>query len=228
MPIKISVLLPLAFILSVLAPCVRAQTDSVLVKGYAPADSGYMQVQNQLRGIRQARHAPKPFFIWVDGGIGYSRDIGALTQATATPGANYTNGGFIGMLRIRGSRSDFISVGVEGGFQHLSSVTQQTSSTSITASLNAIPIMGIITIQDYGVQLHGSVGFYRLISTATLFGHTITSGEYDMAFMIGMSAQIDLGPDYKLLPELRFTRINDQNRSLIAFMLRLELPRWQL
>jgi hypothetical protein len=200
---------------------IRAQSDSLA----RDSSSHYSEHAVETKS--------RPFFIWIDGGLGYSLDVGALAQPTATPGANYSNGGLIGLIRVRGSRSNFISVGLESGWQHLSSVTQQNAqaagygATNITATLNAIPVMGIVTIQDYGIQLHGSVGFYRLISTATLFGNTITSGEWDMAFMVGVGAQIDLGATYKLLPELRFTRINDQRRSLIAFMLRLELPKWQ-
>jgi hypothetical protein len=182
---------------------IRAQSDSLA----RDSSSHYSEHAVETKS--------RPFFIWIDGGLGYSLDVGALAQPTATPGANYSNGGLIGLIRVRGSRSNFISVGLESGWQHLSSVTQQNAqaagygATNITATLNAIPVMGIVTIQDYGIQLHGSVG------------------EWDMAFMVGVGAQIDLGATYKLLPELRFTRINDQRRSLIAFMLRLELPKWQ-
>jgi hypothetical protein len=201
----------------------RAQTNARLDHLESAASPSGMVVGDSVP-------VAKTFHIWVDAGAGYSGDIGALTQPTATPGAAYKNGGFTGLVRIRGSRSRFISIGIETGYQHLSSVSQQNAkapgfgTTDISATLSAIPLMGIVTLEDYGILLDGGVGFYHLHSTATVFGNTISSGEWDMAFVIGLGAKFDLGWSFRLMPELQLTRINDQSRSLLAFLVRIELP----
>jgi len=175
----------------------------------------------------------KPFSLWIDGGAGYSRNVSPGVAATATPGGDYTNGGFTGLLRIRGSRNHFITIGLETGWQHIASVSQQNAqasgfgTTNINATLSAIPVMGVISLQDYNFQLHGSVGIYRLISKATLFGNSITSSQWDMAFSIALGYEIDLPGEYILLPEFRWSRINDQQKSFLSLMIRLELPQWE-
>ncbi len=175
----------------------------------------------------------KPFEIWIDGGGGYSRNITRVVQATASPGGDFTNGGFTGLLRIRGSKNHFITIGIETGFQRISSVTQQNAqavgfgTTDITATLSAIPVMGVITLQDYNVQLHGSAGVYRLISKASLFGSSVSSSEWDMAFSISAGYEITVSGEYKIIPEFRWSRINDLQKSFLSLMIRLELPSWE-
>ena len=170
--------------------------------------------------------SPEPFTIWIDGGAGYSRDISLGVQATATPGGDYSKGGFTGLVRIRGSKNHFISIGVETGWQFISSVSQQTPQTTINATLSAIPVMGVVTLQDYNIELHGSVGIYRLISKASLFGTTVISSEWDMAFSLAASYELTIFGNYKILPEFRWLRINDQQKSFLSLMIRLQLPEW--
>lgn len=168
----------------------------------------------------------EPFMIWIDGGIGYSRDVSPGLQATATPGGNYSKSGFNGLLRIRGSKNYFISIGLETGWQFISSVSQQTPQTNINATLSAIPVMGVVTLQDYNIELHGSVGLCDLISKATLFGNTVISTEWDMTFSLAVSYEISIPGDYKIIPEFRWLRINDQQKSFLSLMIRFQLPQW--
>ncbi|MFI5264177.1 MAG: hypothetical protein ACHQM6_06655 [Candidatus Kapaibacterium sp.] len=178
-------------------------------------------------------NAAKPFTIWIDAGGGYSRNISPGVPATASPGADYTNGGFTGLLRIRGSKNHFITIGLETGWQHIASASQQNAqasafgTTNITATLSAIPVMGVISLQDYNIQAHASVGIYRLLSKATLFGNTVSSSEWDMAFSLAAGYEIDLPGDYRILPEFRWSRINDQQKSFLSLMIRVELPEWE-
>jgi hypothetical protein len=86
--------------------------------------------------------------------------------------------------------------------------------------------MGVVTIQDYNVQLHGSFGFYRLISTAIVFGSTVTSGVWDMAFSIAAGYEIAIFGDYKIVPEFKWTRINDEQKSFLSLMVHFDLPKW--
>lgn len=168
----------------------------------------------------------EPFTIWIDGGAGYSRNISPGVAATAIPGGDYSKGGFNVLLRIRGSKNHFISIGLESGWQFISSVSQQTPQTTINATLSAIPVMGVVTLQDYDVELHGSVGLCDLISKASLFGNTVTSSEWDMAFSLSVSYELTIFGDYKILPEFRWLRINDQQKSFLSLMIRLQLPEW--
>ena len=176
---------------------------------------------------------PKPFTIWIDGGGGYSRNVSPGVPATASSGGDYTNGGFTGLLRIRGSKNHSISIGLETGWQHIAAVSQQNAqasgfgTTNITATLSAIPVMGVISLQDYNVQLHGSVGIYRLLSKATLFGNTVSSSEWDMAFTLAAGYEFDLPGEYRVVPEFRWSRVNDQQKSFLSLMIRLELPEWE-
>ena len=179
-----------------------------------------------------SQQVTKPFYLLIDGGVGYARNISPGVPPTSSSGADYTNGGITGLFRIRGSKSDFITIGLESGWQHISSVSQQNAqaagfgSTNITGSLNAIPIMGVVTIQDYNIQLHGSFGFYRLISTITVFGSTVTSAVWDMAFCIAAGYEIAVFGDYKIIPEFSWTRINDEQKSFLSLMIHFELPKW--
>jgi hypothetical protein len=184
-----------------------------------------------LSSHAQTRDA-RPFKLWLDCGAGYSRNISPGVAATAIPGGDHTNGGFTGLIRMRGSRNNFITIGLETGWLHLSSVSQQNAqtngygTTNINATLSAIPVMGVVTLQDYDVQLHGSVGLYRLISTASLFGNTVTSSEWDMAFTLAAGYEIMLPDEFELVPEFRWTRINDQQKSFLSILLRVQFPPW--
>ena len=172
----------------------------------------------------------RPFTIWIDGGAGYSRNISPGLAATAASGTESEKNGFTGLLRLRGSRSHFISIGIETGWQFISSVSQQNAqvtgfgTTNITATLSAVPVMGVVTLQDYNIELHGSVGLCDLISKASLFGNTITSTEWDMAFSIAASYEITIPGEYKIIPEFRWLRINDQQKSFLSLMIRIQLP----
>jgi len=190
----------------------------------APTATELLHAQSQIS---------KPFNLWFDCGGGYSRNISPGVAATASSGGDYTNGGFIGLLRLRGSKNTFISIGLETGWLRLSSVSQQNvqtngyGSTDITASLSAIPAMAVITLQDYDIQLHGSAGLYRLLSTATLFGSTVSSSEWDMAFTLAVDYEFLLPNDFEINPEFRWTRINDQQKSFLSLMIRVQFPAWQ-
>ncbi len=182
--------------------------------------------------VAYSQQVTKPFNLLIDVGVGYARNISPGVPHTSSSGADYTNGGITGLFRISGSKSDFITIGLESGFQHISTVSQQNAqaagfgSTNITGSLNAIPIMGVVSIQDYNIQLHGSFGFYRLISTTTVFGSTVTSAVWDMAFCIAAGYEFAVFGDYKIVPEFRWTRINDEQKSFLSLMIHFELPKW--
>jgi hypothetical protein len=192
----------------------------------------YAAMISPLSIYAQTQNA-KPFTIWIDAGGGYSRDISPGVPATASPGADYTNGGFTGLIRIRGSRNHFITIGLETGWQRIASATQQNAqasgfgTTNISATLSAIPVMGVISLQDYNIQAHASVGIYRLLSKATLFGNTVSSSEWDMAFSLAAGYEIDLPGDYRIVPEFRWSRINDQQKSFLSLMIRVEFPEWE-
>ncbi len=172
----------------------------------------------------------KPFEIYIDGGIGYAKNISPGIVSSASGGGDYTNGGISTLVRVRGSRNRFITVGLESGWQYISHLEQRNASatgfgnTDITASLSGIPIMGVITIQDYHIELHGSVGFYDLISHSTTFNTSVTSNTFDMAFTLAAGYQIPIGNNYILVPEFRWTRINDLQKSFLTLALRLGFP----
>ncbi len=176
----------------------------------------------------------KPFEIYIDGGIGYAKNISAGIVSSASGGGVYTNGGISALVRVRGSRNSFITFGLESGWQYISHLEERKASatgfgkTDITATLSGIPIMGVVTIQDYHIEMHASVGFYDLISHSTTFNIPVTSNTFDMAFTLAAGYQIPIGNNYILVPEFRWTRINDLQKSFLTLALRLGLPPFAL
>ena len=172
----------------------------------------------------------KPFEIFIDGGIGYAKNVSPGIVSSASGGGTYTNGGISTLVRVRGSRNRFITFGLESGWQYISHLEQRNATavgfgnTDITATLSGIPIMGVVTIQDYHIELHASVGFYDLISHSTTFNTPVTSSTVDMAFTLAGGYQIPMGNNYILVPEFRWTRINDLQKSFLTLAVRLRLP----
>ena len=138
---------------------------------------------------------------------------------------NSTRDGITGTFRVKWGSSNLLGVGVETGYIPIStmamnSLASEFGSVDVSASLSAIPVLAIFTIQRLGIQMHTGIGYYRMTAKATVMGKTMESSEWNMGYMLSFGFTRPLTSDLFIGTELKWNNIVEQRISILSLQVR--------
>ena len=159
----------------------------------------------------------KNFRIGVETGLGYSYK---MRSSNNLPG-DYSRSGLGASFRIKWGTGNKFGAGFETGWIPISSldngsVINEFGSTSIKASLNALPVLIFVGMQAYNVQLHAGLGYYRVFASTTAFGYTNTSSEWDFGYMISLGYVYPLNSSFKFGTEIKWYNLVEVQTSVLS------------
>ncbi len=160
------------------------------------------------------------------GGYGFK-----LSSTNTLPG-NYSSGGFNTNIRLKWGSHNSFGAGLETGWLPISSLSSSNTSTefgttNIEASLNAVPLLFVLALQRFNVQIHGGVGYYNVRAKATVFESTIESSEWDFGYILAIGYVYPISPAYKLGAEIKWNNISEVQISMLSTQVRLLINLWQ-
>ena len=168
------------------------------------------------------------FRIGVDVGGGYAYKL----RLTNTLPGSYTRGGLAATVRLKWGSHNVIGAGIETGWLPISSLSSSGVSTSlgrtnIDASLSAVPLLFVVALQRYNVQLHGGIGYYRVSATASVFESTNESSEWDFGYMLALGYVHPLSRAVRVGAEVKWNNISEVQISLLSFQARVLVSLWE-
>lgn len=166
-------------------------------------------------------YEPTTFRLYLEAGGGYSYK---LTQPKFTLG-EYTRDGIAATVRIKWGSSKFLGIGVESGWIPISSTTNngfisEFGNTHLTASLSAIPVLVLFSIQRFGIQLHAGLGYYLVASRVTIFEEQSVSSEWNMGYLLSLGYARPVSSDVRIGAELKWHSIVEQQLSIVTIQLK--------
>ncbi len=165
---------------------------------------------------------PTSFRLVAELGSGYSYK---LNEPKTTLGI-YTRDGIAGTVRLKWGSSNLLGIGVETGWIPVSStknsaLLSEFGTMNVSASLSAVPVLAVFSIQRMGIQLHAGLGYYRMNSTVTIAGSTMQSSEWNLGYILSLGYARPLFSNYGLGAEVKWNNIVEQQVSIISFQIRL-------
>lgn len=162
------------------------------------------------------------FKIGIEFGSGYGfklRSTNKLEGDYSSSGMNYT-------LRFKWGSGNIFGAGIETGYIAISSLKSANQvtplgETDISASLNAIPVLFIVTAQYANLQLFTGLGYYNVMSTSTVFNSTIESNERDFGYLVSLGYAYPINSTYKIGAEIRVNNISEVQITNLSAQLKL-------
>jgi len=179
--------------------------------------SSTLEAQTEL-----SANANSNFKIGIEFGGGYGfklRSNNKLEGNYSSSGMNYT-------LRLKWGSGNIFGAGIETGYIAISSLksTNQVTPlgvTDISASLNARPVLFIVTAQYANLQLFTGLGYYNVRSASTVFNSTIESSEWDFGYLVSLGYAYPVDSTFKIGAEIKWNNISEVQVSTLAFQLKL-------
>jgi Outer membrane protein beta-barrel domain len=161
------------------------------------------------------------FRMVIEIGGGYSYKITEPKQTLGT----YTRDGISGTIRLKWGTSALLGVGIETGWMPISGTTNSSLASEfgpvdLKASLTAIPLLALFSLQRFGVQLHSGIGYYRVNSRVTVGGSTNESSEWDLGFMVALGYARPVLNEHRLGVEIKYNNITEQQVSTVSVHIR--------
>lgn len=172
-----------------------------------------------------AREQEKPkttFRMFADVGGGYSYRTSSQKLQLGVS----TRDGIAGTFRLKWGSSNLLGVGIETGWIPISSMSAKNLSTEfgaidLSASLSAVPVLAIFSMQRLGIQLHSGIGYYRLTAKSTVMGTSMESSEWKLGFLLSLGYGYPLTPDYRIGMDVKWNNIVEHQTSILSIQLRL-------
>jgi len=175
--------------------------------------------RGQLEGLDTIRTSQFRLVAEIGGGYSYKLSSPKLILGV------YTRDGISGTVRLKWGTSNLLGVGIETGWLPLSTTTNNALANEfgpvdLKASLTAIPLLGLFSIQRFGVQLHTGIGYYRVNSVVTMSGSTNESSEWDLGYMIALGYARPVFNEHRIGVEIKYNNITEQQISTVSLHLR--------
>jgi hypothetical protein len=180
---------------------------------------------------------------WLAADLGIGISTGRSDVATPNASSGITRmAGLIGLLRLQLTSHNFFSVGIETGLQHI--VERQTDEqrllptanpnrdtsvqTSIRGVLATIPILLVLGGRAYNISVYASLGYFNLVSNASVTTpngtSTVSSLGFDWGGSLSLGYTFPLPNDAGITIELRAAQMIDTQRGLISLQGRYFMP----
>ncbi len=176
-------------------------------------------VDAQIADIEKTNY---PFRIGLELGSGY----GFKLRSNNDIAGDYSRSGIYYTVRLKWGSGNVFGAGFETGWMAISSLKSENlltplGSTNVNATLNAIPVIFIVTTQYSNFQLYTGLGFYKVISTATVFNSTIISDEWDFGYVISLGYVRPISSLFRVGAEVKWNNISEVQISALSVQLRL-------
>lgn len=164
------------------------------------------------------------FKIGIEVGSGYGfklRTSNKLDGEYSSSGMNYT-------LRVKWGSGNIFGAGFETGYITISSLESTNlitpvGLTNLTAKLNAIPLLFIVTTQYAGFQLNTGFGYYSVNATSTAFGSTIESSEWDFGYLLSLGYSQPINSTFMWGAEVKWNNISEVRITNLSLQLKLHI-----
>ena len=162
------------------------------------------------------------FKIGLELGSGYGFKLRTNNQIDG----NYSNSGMNYTLRLKWGSGNVFGAGIETGWISISSLESENlltklGTTNVSATLNAIPVVFIVTTQYANFQLHTGLGYYNVRSTSTVFNSTILSNEWDFGYLVSVGYAYPINSTLKVGAEVKWNNISEVQISDVSFQIKL-------
>lgn len=159
-------------------------------------------------------------FAEIGGGYAYK-----LTDPKVVYGS-YVRDGVAGTVRLKWGSSNLLGVGVESGWLPISStkaksVASEFGTIDVTASLHAVPLMAVFSMQRLGIQLHTGIGYYNVRSSINVMGTAMESSEWNLGFVAAMGFARPISSAYRVGAEVKWYSIVEQQISVVSIQIRV-------
>lgn len=159
-------------------------------------------------------------------GFEFGSGYGFKLRSTNKLEGNYSSSGMNYTLRLKWGSGNIFGAGIETGYMTISSLesTNQVTPlgvTNISASLNAIPVIFIVTTLYSNFQLNTGFGYYNVRSTSTVFNSTIVSSEWDFGYLVSLGYAHPVNTAVKVGAEVKLYNISEVQISDVAFQIKL-------
>lgn len=190
---------------------------SIIVIGCALIFSSLVSGQTEISPTQYSK-----FKIGLELGSGYGFKLRTNNQIDG----NYSNSGMNYTLRLKWGSGNVFGAGIETGWISISSLDSENlltklGPTNVSASLNAIPVVFMVTTQYANFQLHTGLGYYNVRSSSTVFNSTILSNEWDFGYLVSMGYAQPINSTFKIGAEVKWINISEVQISTLAFQLKL-------
>lgn len=160
--------------------------------------------------VELSNYTTSNFKLGVEIGGGY----GFRLRSTNKLVGDYSNSGMNYTLRLKWGSGNIFGAGIETGYIAISalkssSLVSPLGVTDISASLNTIPILFIITAQYTNLQLFTGLGYYNVRSVSTVFNSTIESSEWDFGYLVSLGYAYPINSTFKIGAEIRMNNISE-------------------
>jgi hypothetical protein len=188
-----------------------------------------MRVMILLMFLISAAHAQSAakdtsaFRITVEGGVGYSFRI----SSAKLPLGDEQRSGPAASFRLKWGSGRVVNVGLESGWFSVSSLettlsTPEFGSVSISSSISAVPVIGFISIQHFGVEASAGLGYYFVSSATTVMGTAMESSEWDLGYLLSIGYSVPFTPEWNIIGTIRWNNIAEQQISVASFQAQVQ------
>ncbi len=136
---------------------------------------------------------------------------------------SYSRSGLPVGLRIMWEPDNLLRVGIESAYLKLSSFEKQGietkyGTTNAKASLNAVPILLIFSMNKWNFDISTGLGVYYLYATfdAKLINSVQQSGEWDMGFLLSIGYTYPFDGPFSVGANLKYYSISERQEYLIS------------
>ena len=155
----------------------------------------------------------------IEAGAGYGLSTDTLTKA----GSRY---GVSGVLRFLVKPDYRLRFGLETGWLHIASyerdsIKNEFGTSSVDASLKAIPVMLVFSMNLSKWYMNTGLGYYYVISSISAFGESVTDARWNIGFYLSLSYVFKLNEYLDLYPELKWNSIGEIGKTLLSAQISL-------
>lgn len=157
----------------------------------------------------------------LEGGIGCSKN--ADLRGTDE---NLHGYGITGILRIKWEASKRFGMGLESGYIHLASQSENNlrtniGITSLDMKMFAIPVILFMSLEAENLQLNAGAGIYNVFSDINAYGEKSSSSMYDYGYMLSLAYYYPIYTNLGLSAQAKWNYLSDMKTSTFSGMLNL-------
>lgn len=152
-----------------------------------------------------------------------------VERSTLPDQSDYTNNLLGGALRLTWRPEHLVGIGIEATVLPIStmSVIQDSRLPSgTTMSLSAVPLMAVVTMEKWGVEVSAGVGTYIYTSQARLAAQKITSSDIESGWMLGAGYVYPLSRAFAVHTDVRLYSIPYRGVSVATAGLGIRWQAW--
>ncbi len=157
------------------------------------------------------------------------RSASIIERSTSVDKAEYTRNGIDWSIRAVAQPDHLLGLGLELGSLHFSKLLVKNDATlpdGSTMSLSALPILGVFSMEKYGVELSGGVGTFLYQAELVAPGGTTTGQDWEIGWCGGLAYRFEISHHWLLGLEGRYYTIPERSVGLFSGGLRIQYQIW--